>query len=61
MLLAAVNETPPPASLMTMLLVPRGLTNTMSTSSGKRWLKPLSFSVTLLTFPTRPDTLINDG
>src|SRR6185436_5649244 len=52
---------PLPASDSNNTFCPVGLTNKTSMSSAHVWLKPRSVTVTLLTVPPIPETLITDG
>src|SRR5690349_3984399 len=50
-----------PTSDMRMIFCPPGPTSRMSTSPGKVWLKPKSWTITRLTVPVTPETLMADG
>src|ERR1043165_10147474 len=52
---------PPPASDISTVFAPVGPTSSMSMALGDPWLRLVTIIVTLLTEPTRPVTVIEDG
>src|SRR5437867_1241112 len=55
------RSAPPPASDINTTARPAGLTSSRSMSSGKEWLRLESVTVTLLTTPGRPETMMVEG
>jgi len=56
-----VTSSPPPTSDMMMAFCPPGPTSRISRSAGKVWLKLFSLTVTLVTVPVRPATVMFEG
>jgi len=50
-----------PTSERITIFCPAGPTRSISTSLAHEWLKPLSVTVTLVTVPVIPETLIAEG
>ena len=57
----ALISGPPPTSDIMIAFCPPGPTRSISISSGKVWVRPLSFTVTEVIVPVKPDTAMLEG
>ena len=55
------TSSPPPTSDMMMAFCPPGPTSRMSMSAGKVWLKLFNLTVTFVTVPVKPATVMFEG